>query len=352
MLSIVKNIFGEDSIQTGLINGTEVIEGTSNDGYACIRGQVGYTPFTFVKYIKLSEDCGETLDGLVTKNITFMNDGQNLSCYFLTDEGNIDCYVSVYKNEDEIVLEVYDWDYSKVKEILSDAGCDFTEVDLYCILMEGPESKQLLLDLFDVDIDYVSFQNHEYFDCAGDDILIARTGYTGEFGYKMLGNKQQIENVLNKLAEAKKDNLVGVKALKQCMMEVKQPDFALSYTKFSSNIFEIDYQWIVDFKKDTDYKGKEALYKKVAASISKNTICALSKVNLEVGAEVKVDEDVIGQVIDCQYSKKLDKYIVALLIDKKYAQVGFEYSVNGESVNTVSAPYIVPKSWTVGKEEN
>lgn len=352
MLSIVKGTFGENDYKTGFMNDTEVITETKNDGYLCIRKQAGYIPITFYKYIKISDDYIKTIDSLVTKNVVFMNDGQNMSAYILTDDGTIDCYISIYKNEGSILLEIYNWDYDKVKKILNNAECELLDVDLNCILVEGPESKQLLLDLLDVDIDYLSYQNHEYFDCNGMEIFIARTGYTGEFGYKILGNKQHIRNVLRKFADAKAGAFLGINVIKQCMIEVKQPDFQLSYTKFSQNIFELDYQWFVDFKKDTDFRGKEALYGKIAAGITKNTICALSNIRLEISAEVKDGNDVIGTLIDCQYSKVLNKYIVALLIEKKYAQAGFEYSVQGEFVSTVSAPYIVPRSWIIGKEDN
>lgn len=352
MLSIVKDIFGEDAYKVSLMNDVEVIAQTNNNGYSCIRENVGYTALSFFKYLKISEDFSETLDSLVTKNVVFMNDGQNMCAYILTEEGQINSCVSIYKNEDHFIMEIYSWDYEKVKEVLKEAECELTEIDLNCVLIEGPNSRQILLDVFDVDLEYISYQNHEYFDCNGDELLIARTGYTGEFGYKVLGNKQQVENFLKKLAEEKVDCFGGLDAIKQCMVEVKQPDFELSYTKFSSNVFELDYQWFIDFKKDSDYLGKNALYEKVASVIKKNTICALCNTSVKVGQAVHTGGEVIGQVIDCQYSKTLGKYIVVLFIDKKYAQSGFEYSVNGEAVNTVSAPYILPKSWTVGKEDN
>ena len=197
MLSIVKDIFGEDAYKVSLMNDVEVIAQTNNNGYSCIRENVGYTALSFFKYLKISEDFSETLDSLVTKNVVFMNDGQTMCAYILTEEGQINSCVSIYKNEDHFIMEIYSWDYEKVKEVLKEAECELTEIDLNCVLIEGPNSRQILLDVFDVDLEYISYQNHEYFDCNGDELLIARTGYTGEFGYKVLDVPQYQETTLS-----------------------------------------------------------------------------------------------------------------------------------------------------------
>lgn len=48
MLSIVKDIFGEDAYKVSLMNDVEVIAQTNNNGYSCIRENVGYTALSFL----------------------------------------------------------------------------------------------------------------------------------------------------------------------------------------------------------------------------------------------------------------------------------------------------------------
>lgn len=352
MLTMVKKIFGDDICKTAMVNNSDVLMSTGNDEYLCIRDGIGYTPLSFFKYLSVAEENDEILDTLISRNILFLNYGETKSGYILTEDGNVDAFISIYKNEKEFFIEVAEWDYDKVKTLLEDSGCQVNETELSCLLIEGPGSMKLFDEVFDIALEYMSYQNHEYFDYNGNDILIARTGYTGEFGYKVIAGQKEMEEVLTKLFQEKKDCLVGLDALKTCMLEVKQPDFLLSYLEYSKNIFEVDYQWLIDFKKDSDYRGKDALYQEVAAGVTKNTIGAACDAEVNIGDEVSFEDKVIGNVIDCRYSGKLGSYIAILLVEKAFAQSGVDFKVNDTNLHTISAPYIVPKSWTADKEES
>ena len=353
MLTQLNNLFGGFA-ETKELNGAQVVAVANEKkaDYANIREDVGILPMNFTTYYKVAgDDAEDVLDTLLTKSVLYLNYGQNRLCYFLEESGEIAAFVTLYKNDDDFLIEVFQWNEATVEQIMQKSNLTFEKLNYSCILLEGLRTVEFMTEAMDLTVDYFVYQSHQESDCFDRDILIARTGYTGEFGYKLIGEAEQIQAIWEKLLPEHKAKVVGLDAFEMCHYEIKQPFWSLPYLSLSTNPFEVDYQWMVDFKKDTDYCGKDALLTNKFTEADKRIMGALTDNELIEGDEVLFDGEVIGKVVDSRHSLGLDKYITMIFLDKDYAHANLELeTTKGHKLVTASAPYIFPGSWTVARE--
>jgi len=352
MLTQINSLFGGFA-ETKEVNGNPVIA-VANDkraDYVNIRENVGVFPMTFTSYYKISGDeAEEILDFLLTKSVQYLNYGQNRLCYFLKESGEIAAFVTLYKNDESFMIETFDWSAPAVEAILQEHNVSFDKLNYSCILLEGLNAIGFMADAMELTVDYFVYQSHQDLDCFGKEIMVARTGYTGEFGYKLIGDEESIQSIWENILPAHKDKVVGYDAFEMCHYEIKQPFWTLPYLSLSNNAFEVDYHWLVDFKKDIDYAGKGTLLDTKFAEASRRMIGAVTDAEIAVGDDVMLEGNVIGKVVDSRLSYGLDKYISMLFVDKEYAHANIHLeTANGGALTTVSAPYIFPASWSVGR---
>ena len=352
MLTELNGLFGGFN-ETKEIKGNLIVTVANErrEDYRCIREDVGIFPMSFTSYYKISGDEGEeVLDYLTTKSVEYLNYGQNRLCYLLKESGEVAAFVTLYKEDESFMLETFNWNSQEVEKILGNSNLSFEKLDFTCILLEGLKTVEFMTDAMDLVVDYFVYQSHHELDCFGQEIMVARTGYTGEFGYKLIGETSSIMKIWKNLLPEHKDKVVGYDAFEMCQYEIKQPFWELPYLSISSNPFEVDYHWLVDFKKDTDYAGKEVLLGTKFAEVSKKIVGALSQGESLIGDEVILEGEVVGKVIDCRLSYGLDQYITMLFVDKEVAHSNIHLeTAKGEKLLTLSAPYIFPKSWTAGR---
>jgi aminomethyltransferase len=237
-----------------------------------------------------------------------------------------------------------------VETILHKNNVSFDKLDYSCILLEGLNAITFMSEEMELTVDYFVYQSHQDLDCFGKDIMVARTGYTGEFGYKLIGPVDSIKAIWENILPDHKDKVVGYDAFEMCHYEIKGIFWNLPYLSISNNAFEVDYHWLVDFKKDIDYVGKEALLNTKFAEASKRIIGTLADAQSAIGDDILLEGVVIGKVIDSKLSYGLGKYITMLFVDKDYAHANIPLeTASGQKLTTASAPYIFPASWFAGR---
>lgn len=352
MLTQINNLFGGFA-ELKEVKGNQVVT-VANDKHADydnIRQDVGVLPMTFTTYYKIiGDEAEEILDNLLTKSVQYLNYGQNRLCCFLKENGEVAAFVTIYKNDESFIIEAFSWDTQAVETILHKNSLSFDKLNYSCILLEGLKTVDFMAEAMDLTVDYFVYQSHQELECFGKEIIIARTGYTGEFGYKLIGDTTDILAIWENLLPGYKDKVVGYDAFKMCHFEIKQPHWELPYLALSSNAFEVDYHWLVDFKKDTDYIGKDALLSTKFAEASKRIVGGLSDAESPVGDDVMLEGEVIGKVVDSRLSYGLGKFITMVLVDKDYAHTNINLeTTSGQKFTTVSAPYIFPASWTADR---
>jgi len=78
-------------------------------------------------------------------------------------------------------------DYAWCKENIEGFDLLFTDIsnEINLLAVQGPESMDVLQELTDVDMSQVAFYTFTEGKLAGVDMIISRTGYTGELGYEL-----------------------------------------------------------------------------------------------------------------------------------------------------------------------
>lgn len=138
--------------------------------------------------------------------------------------------------------------------------------------IQGPASRELLASLTDVDL---SAQTLKYFTFArgrvGEvpDVMISRTGYSGELGYELFFPVEYAEYVWDAVAEAGKRFDIrpcGMKTMRSLRIEKAYLLYGLDINE-KTNPLSAGLGWTVRFD-DRDFVGRAALDKVAASSVT------------------------------------------------------------------------------------
>ena len=231
------------------------------------------------------------------------------------------------------------------------------EPDVSPVQIQGPKSRALMQDLFGDWIVDLPYYYHRQTELGDMEMVVSRTGYTGEIGYEIY-LKNSIRDGL-KLWDAvmeagKPHNIIptGPSLIRRLEFGIRNygQDMRLEH-----NPYEIGFGWTVDLDQEADFMGKEALKRIKAEGIQRKL----------VGVEIEGDriqgwnEDfwpvhsngkAIGQVTTGAYSPRLEKNIGYAMVPIEYAELGtkFNVDVRGETTTAtvVRDPFIDPNRET------
>lgn len=131
-------------------------------------------------------------------------------CY---EDGGIVDDLLVYRTGDESYMlvvnganELKDWDWCVKNSAGMNLELTNASDDINLLAVQGPASRDTLLKLTNEDIseEALKFYNFKFGKLAGYDMIISRTGYTGELGYEIYfrGNDEVAQDVWNKVFES------------------------------------------------------------------------------------------------------------------------------------------------------
>lgn len=135
-------------------------------------------------------------------------DGQAQYSCLPNDKGGIVDDLLVYKMKDEEYMLVVnasniekDWNWIKNQDKW---GVDMKNIsdDIVLLAVQGPKAVDALQKLTDVNLAEVKFYTFVQDKLAGKEMIISATGYTGSGGFELYINKDDAEEVWNKIFEA------------------------------------------------------------------------------------------------------------------------------------------------------
>ena len=239
----------------------------------------------------------------------------------------------------------------------SNLKVELGEPDVSPVQVQGPKSRALMQDLFGDWILDLPYYYHRQAELGDMEMVVSRTGYTGEIGYEIY-LKNSIRDGLklwDAVMEAGKPHnimVTGPSLIRRLEFGIRNyyQDMRLEH-----NPFEIGFGWSVDLEQEADFIGKEALKRIKAEGITRKL----------VGVEIDGDriqgwnEDfwpvhsngkAIGQVTTGAYSPRLEKNIGYAMVPIEYAELGtkFDVDVRGETTTAtvVREPFVDPKRET------
>lgn len=203
--------------------------------------------------------------------------------------------------------------------------------DEYSLLaVQGPFSKEVVQAICNKELD---MEYYHFFEgkIAGIDMIISRTGYTGELGYELYfkGNAEDAEKVWNKVFEA--GEKYGIKPTGLgCRDSLR---LEMGYCLYGNDIdattnpLEANLGWITKINKG-DFIGRDVLLNVKAEGLKRKLvpISTDEKTFPRHGYDLTVDGKKVGTVTSGTVSPILDKPIALGYVD-------FEHSKEGSTVN-------------------
>ncbi len=225
--------------------------------------------------------------------------------------------------------------------------------DDYCLLaIQGPKAKDTLQKLTDVDLDNIGFYRFTIGDLVGfDDVIISETGYTGEKGFEVYFDKNEVNpgKVWDALMEAGQDHEIepaGLGARDTLRLEMGLALYGNDISK-DTNPLEARLGWLTKLEKE-DFIGREALLKvkdkgikRKLMGIDTNSRRIVPRKGYEICDE---NGEQIGEVTSGSLSITLDKGIAMGYVPIEYAEKGtpvyLKVRKRLEEVTIVKPPFL------------
>ncbi len=204
------------------------------------------------------------------------------------------------------------------------------EVSLLAV--QGPHSRDTLQKLTMVDLSSIAYYHFVKGTLAGVEMIISRTGYTGELGFELYfpSDLETGKRVWDAVMEAGKEfniTAVGLGARDTLRLEM---GFCLYGNDIdqTTHTLEAGLAWITKFDKG-NFKGKETLLKAKAEGLKRKLVgfTLSGKAFPRHGYAIHANGTKVGDVTSGTFSPILDKGIGMGYVAAEYAKPGAEVAV-------------------------
>ena len=198
--------------------------------------------------------------------------------------------------------------------------------------VQGPDAKGVMKRFFDGDFDSMKYFSFIHTDFEGENLLISRTGYTGELGYEIYCKSRDAERIWDMLLTDERVKPAGLGARDILRLEVGLSLYGHELSEEISPV-EAGLSYFVDF--DKDFIGADVLrrQKSEGAPRTKIAFMADSRRTPRNGFEILADGKRAGVVTSGVFSPMLKKGIGLGLVEAGEYPEGAEIQiVSGKTV--------------------
>lgn len=315
-------------------------------------------------------DAFEFTNLLTPRDLTRCAVGQ---CKFVlntdTDGGILNNPVLLRLDDDRFWLSVADGDvllWAKGVAAASAANVRIGEPDVAPVQIQGPRSKDLMADLFGEQVLDIRYYWLDDFKLDGMNVVVSRTGYTGEVGYEIYlrDASRHATKLWDTVLEAGKPH--GLAVIGPCQIRRVEAgilsygsDIALDNNRLNDytflNPYEAGLEWTVDLDQEGDFIGKEALRRIAEEGVSREVV----GIELDGDPVIGYIEDYlwvvendtpVGQVSSVFWSPRLRRNIGYALVPIRHTEVGTKFPVQSHTgmrtATVVPRPFIDPRKET------
>ena len=303
------------------------------------------------------KDAKAFLDHVLTKNIDKISDfgsGYSLIC---NEDGGILDDLFVYNLSSKWITVVNasntnkDYSWFKKQILKYDAVIKDITADTGMIAVQGPNAINLLNSLFDIDIWKIKRFHVLKTNFNSYELLICRTGYTGEEGVEIIISSQSVKQLWEDIIKHGNDldfeaGPAGLAARDSLRFEA---GFPLYGHELNENIqpTQAKLKWACDFKKD--FIGKNAIIKNMKEGYEQKltTFAMLEKaVPRENFIVYNEKDDKIGHVASGMYAPTIEKFCGNAYVKEEYAAKDkvFYIGIRNKKykAETVKSPLYIP----------
>ena len=277
----------------------------------------------------------EFLNKCLTNDLTKIHDGSAQYTLLCTPEGGVVDDLIAYRNsETDFFLVPNASNTSDVVSVLQQqAPAGIAVINLhneYAVLaVQGPLAPKVLEALgINTDIDYMAFS---HVNIAGADVILCRTGYTGELGYELLPQTKDAVAVWDALVQAiapLEGLICGLGARDTLRTEMGYPLHGHELSLEISPV-EASVSWAVGWKKE-EFLGSEVLIEQKSGAVQRKSVAikSLDRGIPRAGMNVKNSQgEVVGVITSGTFSPTL-KHGIALALVSKEISVGDQLVVD------------------------
>lgn len=288
----------------------------SHMGEVFVKGEKA---LDFVQHITVN-DASKLYDGRV-----------QYSAMLYADGGIVDDLL-VYKVSDtEFMLVVNASNLEKDfawMQVNNKFGVSLTDMsDEYSLLaVQGPNARKTVEKMFGCEIPF-EYYHFAKFDFKGEEIIVSRTGYTGELGYELYfkGDEKRAEEVWNAVFAAGEEFDIKPTGL-GCRDSLR---LEMGYCLYGNDIdntthpLEAGLGWITKLSKE-EFIGKEVLLNAKAKGLTRKLVALESsqKAFPRHGYDITVDGKPVGKITSGTVSPMTEKAIAMAYVDEPYTKEG------------------------------
>ena len=279
---------------------------------------------------------------LMTNNIAKLVDNQVMYTFMCNKDGGVVDDLLVFRyNEEHFYLVPNGANVEKDFKWMTDNKGDF-DVEVInntettnIVAVQGPNAEKTMHKLTDYDLSSVGFFRFASdVEIAGVKCVISRTGYTGEDGFEVFAQNEDIVKVWNGVLEAGQE--FGVKPVALGCRDTLRFEAALPLygNEFDEdhNPLEAGFKFFVKLDKEDDFIGKDPLTKQWGTKGSglKRKLVGFELLGKGIprqGYEVYKDGEKIGMVTTGYMSPTLGKPIGNAIIDVAHTELDTEIEI-------------------------
>ncbi len=194
------------------------------------------------------------------------------------------------------------------------------------IALQGPKAKEVI-KILNPDAANLGFMSYANFETPFGDVIIARSGYTGEDGFEILVQKEYAAALSSALLDNKNVKPIGLGARDSLRLEAGLCLYGHDLDQTISPV-EADLKWTIQKcrRERADFSGAERVLNEFTNGPSRKRVGIefLDKAPAREGVEIHKDGAQIGVITSGGFSPCLNKPIAMGYIDNAFSEIGTE----------------------------
>lgn len=214
------------------------------------------------------------------------------------------------------------------------------------LAIQGPETESVVEEVLHLSCKDLAFYEAKTIDVNGEQIIVSRTGYTGEDGFEIYGSQAYIVQAWDALMESKRCTPCGLGCRDTLRFEAGLPLYGMELSK---DITPVMSGLSMFCKLDKpEFIGKEAIAKQKEEK-PKQKVIGLELEGKAIprhGYPVMKDGKQVGIITTGYHSISLDKSLAFALVDLEHSKLGTELEVQ---IRKKTFPCVVVKKRFLNK---
>ncbi len=299
-----------------------------------VRHEVGVFDVSHMGEVRVKgADACKFVNHIFVNDVTGAPDGQIFYGMMCNEKGGTVDDLLVYKvSDDEYFLVINASNIAKdVDWILKNSeGFDVEIIDQSPyygeVAIQGPKAEETVEQVLNIPVKDIPFYNFKTIHIDGEDIIVSRTGYTGEDGFEVYGSHDFTRKTWDKLMDASVQPC-GLGCRDTLRFEVGLPLYGDELSEDITPI-EASLSMFVKLVKP-EFIGKEALATQKADGVKRRIVGIELEGNAipRHGYPVEIDGKQIGEITTGYRSISTGKSVAMAMIEKPYDKLGTNVEV-------------------------